>query len=95
MIHGLNLQGWEELSLTLYNLQNSQRYCQKVYKEVTTASSHVRSIIICMEEKDLVRRRAKGRIKYIILTKKGKEIAKDVLKLKQDLDKDLSEFEKK
>ena len=94
MIRGLSLPGWCNLLLVLDTLQDNQRYCQRVYREISIASSHVRSIITHMEEKDIIKRNKKGRIKHIHITDKGKQIAKDVLKLKQDLNKDLSEFAK-
>ena len=94
MINGLTLQTWQEITLVLYKLQDNQRYCQKVYREITTSSSHVRNILKCMEKEDFIRRESKGRIKYIVMTEKGKEIAKNILKLKEDLYRDLSKFEK-
>lgn len=94
MIRGLSLPGWSNLLLALNRLEDNQTYCQKVYREVRIASSHVRNIISHLEEKELIKREKKGRIKHITLTRKGKQIAKDVLKLKQDLNKELSAFEK-
>jgi predicted transcriptional regulator len=63
-----------------------------VYREIPVAGSHVRSIISLFEANGFISREKKGRIKHISFTAKGKQIAEDVLKLKQDLNSPLSAF---
>ena len=98
MLKQLYLPKWSIVLLTLYSIREPYRYCQKIYKntppgETPVASSHVRNVLTLMEINGFITREKKGRTKPIVLTVKGEQVAKDILKLKQDLSKPLSAFE--
>ena len=87
MLNKLCLPQWSIILITLYHVAGPYSYCQKLYREVDTASSHIRRILSLMEINGFIMRKKDGRIKHIELTLKGRQVAEDVIKLKEDMNK--------
>jgi predicted transcriptional regulator len=85
MIKKLDLPQWNELLAQLYSLPDNHRYFQKLLKNVDVASSHIRNVILLLEKENLIYRISQSKIKYIVLTEKGKRTAQIILELKRSL----------
>lgn len=92
MLSQLNLPQWGIVLIALYGIKEPYNYCQKLYREVPMASSHIRNILVLMEADGFIMRTRESKIRRITLTVKGRQIAEDVIKLKQDMDKNPSIF---
>lgn len=93
MLTKLSLPQWSSILITLHRISAPYSYCQKLYREVNIASSHIRRILTLLETNGLITREKEGRIKHIRLTVKGMQIVEDVLRLKKALTQSLSAFD--
>lgn len=95
MITQLTLPQWSMVLIALHHIRKPYRYTQRLYREIPSSSpTHIRKILSLMETGGFITRTEGSKIRHIEFTPKGKQIAEDVLKLKQDMEKDLSFFEK-
>lgn len=87
MITKLNLPHWSKVLLAVHGMKDKERYTQRLFRRVPIASSHIRNVVLVMETAGYIEKSKgkDGRVKEIRLTIKGVQIAKDVLKLKQDM----------
>jgi DNA-binding MarR family transcriptional regulator len=85
MIKKLGLPQWNELLVKWYHLPDHQRYCQKLQRNIDSASSHIRSIVFFLEKENLIQMSNQSKIKHIVLTEKGKRTAQIILQLKESL----------
>lgn len=95
MITQLTLPHWSTILIALHGIREKERYSQTLLRKVPIASSHVRNILILMETNGFIARakEKEGRIRPITLTLKGEQIAEDVIKLRQDMERTPSFFE--
>ena len=85
MLKKLNIPQWNELLTKLYSLPDNHRYFQKLLKNADVTASHIRSIILLLEKDNLIYRISQRKIKYIVLTEKGRRTAQIILELKRSL----------
>ncbi|MFA5032765.1 MAG: hypothetical protein WC614_07080 [bacterium] len=96
MLSQLSLSHWSMVLIALHHIRKPHRYTQRLYREVPNSSpAHIRKILSLMETGGFITRTEGSKIKHIEFTPKGEQIAEDVLKLKQDMERDVSFFEKK
>ena len=69
----------------LYNMNDKERYCQRLYRKLKMNSSHVRTMIHHLEKRSLIKRIPDKKIRRIVLTKKGLSLAELALRMKSVL----------
>lgn len=82
------LPKWVELLVTLYNMPDNERYCQRLYRKLKMNSSHVRTMIHHLEKHSLIKRVPDRKIRYITLTEKGNMLAELMLRIKTVLNQE-------
>jgi DNA-binding MarR family transcriptional regulator len=58
--------------------QNKETYASLLAKHVDCTYSHVVKVLKDMQQADLVKFKKNGRVKYIVLTKKGETLAEHI-----------------
>ena len=95
MITQLTLPHWSIVLVALHHVRKPHRYTQRLDREIPGSSpAHIRKILSLMEGSGFITKTEGSKIKHIEFTAKGEQIAEDVIKLKQDMEKDSSFFEK-
>lgn len=72
------------LLLALHQTKTAS-YASTLAKKIHCPSSHIRNILKEMEKAGILVFEKHGRLKLVVLTKKGKEIAEEIEKLQQRL----------
>jgi DNA-binding HxlR family transcriptional regulator len=93
-MNNLSVPKWFKLVITLYNIPDEQRYSQRLQNKIHITSTHLRKLLFVLESRSIVSRTRVGKIQYIVLTSKGKDIAEMLLKIRQEVNSDES-FEKR
>jgi predicted transcriptional regulator len=73
-----------KLLLTLLVTQK-EIYASSIAKKIDCTYSHIVKILKTMEEKGVVIFKRKGRLKIVVLTKKGEEVAKHISSIQRIL----------
>ena len=77
----------EKPAMMLVSLSNSksEMYASSLAKQIDCTYSHVVKILQQMEEADLISFEKQGRLKLLKLTKKGKDVAENINKIRTSL----------
>lgn len=73
-----------KLLLTLLNTQK-EIYASSIAKKIDCTYSHIVKILQIMEHKGVVIFKRKGRLKIVVLTKKGEDVAKNISSIQRIL----------
>lgn len=76
------LPNWIEVIVTLHNMPDREKYCQKLYRKLDMNSSHVRTMIHHLERLCLIKRVPIRNTRHITLTEKGSALAELALRMK-------------
>ncbi len=76
---------WLDVLIKIKMAPENRRYCQKLHREVKTSINHFRAILKRLESKDFIEIYPSKKIKWIILTEKGKEASQAVMNIKSTL----------
>ena len=74
---------WVELMIFLYNTPAAHRYSRKIKQRIPIPLSHLRKLLLRLEESGLIVRKRTGKIQYLMLTEKGEMVADMLLKIRQ------------
>lgn len=61
------------------------RYSEKLHRHVKGSMSHLRVVIRMLEKHELIRVAPIGKIKWLVLTEKGKTVALHLLEIRGEL----------
>lgn len=81
----LYLPKWFELLIKISNAPDHKRYSQKLHRELSMSINHLRAILKQMEEANIIEITPSKKIKWIVLTDKGKELAQAIQSIKSSL----------
>ena len=77
----IDLPKFAEVLVAIYNTSEQQCYCGKLHQKIGVTNRHLRNLIVDLEDMGLIARIGNRKIKYIMLTEKGSELAEHFMKI--------------
>ncbi len=81
----LYLPKWLEVLMKINNAPENKRYSQKLQRVLKMSINHLRAILKRLENENFIQIYPSKKIKWIILTDKGKEVSQAVMSIKSSI----------
>lgn len=78
MKHLLYFPKWFDLLIKINKAPDHKRYSQKLHRELSMSINHLRAILKQMEQANIIEILSSRKIKWIVLTDKGKELSQAI-----------------
>lgn len=85
MKHLLYLPKWQEILFKINNTPENKRYSQKLVRELKMSINHLRAILKRLEQENIIQIFPTKKIKWIVLTGRGKELSNAVSSIKTSM----------
>ena len=76
---------WLEILVKINNAPPNKRYSQKLVRELKMSINHLRAILKKLEQEEIIEIMPSKKIKWIVLTNKGKELSQAIQSIKSSL----------
>jgi len=76
---------WADVLMTLYNIRDNQRYCEKLCRAVPCSKSRIREVAADLESCSLIDLVPHKNVKKLVLTEKGHRVTKALFVIHTEL----------
>jgi len=84
----INFPRWQQVLCDIFMsnvVRNEKTFKSKISKNIDTTLSHIHYIVIELNKMGLILETPSGRLKYLKLTEKGTKIAKNIIRVKEEM----------